>query len=159
MADEVELLPPESERISLREAARMFDPPASKKALESLVERGRLQVWREPPTAERPDRASRVVTTYEALQVYASSPTARRRLRPKGERSMATSDRTMEGYGSYPQLLPPVGSVDPLGAVGRDLYELRGQLSELWSLVERVQADLTELRVLVEQSLDRDGVR
>lgn len=86
-------LPPKNERISLREAATLFDPPASKKSLESLAQRGSLRVWREPPSPERPDRSSRVVTTREALELYARSPTARRRLVPEGaERGRRSSD-------------------------------------------------------------------
>lgn len=125
-------LPPDEERLSLREAPRLFEPPTTKKALESLIARGNLQVWREPPSPERPDRSSRVVTTREALEAYARSPTSRRRLRGADE--------------------PPALSASPTAAplptdlyvlVGRDIYELRAQLHE-------TRAQLQELRQRIE---------
>lgn len=36
-------LPPFSERISLVEAAAMFDPPKTRRAIEQLVARGKLE--------------------------------------------------------------------------------------------------------------------
>ncbi len=121
-------LPPEEDRISLREAAQLFDPPTSKKALESLMQRGRLRVWREPPSPERPDRSSRVVTTRAALEEYARSPSARRRLRAEGEAAAPAT-----GHWGRP-------TIDPMGMVGRDVYELRAQLHELRARVEALEA-------------------
>ncbi|MGI8974722.1 MAG: hypothetical protein ACR2HI_11180, partial [Gaiella sp.] len=84
-----------------------------------------LQVWGEPPTAERPDRFSRVVTTRAALQAYADSSTSRRRLRGENE-SPPSASLGSPGPGTY-------------GWVGRDIYELRALVEELRSRIEALE--------------------
>ena len=85
-----------------------------------------MTVWREPPTPERPDRSSRVVTTRAALEDYARLPSARRRLRAEGEAAEV-------------RVAISPGSVDPYALAGRDLYELR-MLAELRARVEPLEA-------------------
>jgi hypothetical protein len=70
---------PEEERLSLREAAKLLVPEASKRSLEALVARGNLRVVKEPPDPKT-GRSSRVWTTREWLREYTRSPYARRRM-------------------------------------------------------------------------------
>ena len=81
------------------------------------------------------------MTTRQELQRYADSPSSRRRLRAEGEppRESAVS----MGH--------PPRPTDPVALLGRDLYETRSQLHELWTMVERLQAELAELRSTVEE--------
>ena len=68
----------ETERLTLLEAGRLFDPPLTKKAVERLVQRRVLR-------AEKDDRTGRRWTTRAWLEDYAQSTRRPRRLRPSGE--------------------------------------------------------------------------
>jgi hypothetical protein len=75
-------LPPPEERLTLAEAAQLFDPPKTKKALEQLTQRGGLDIAREK-TQE--GTTSRVVTTRAWLEEYVARSGGRARLREERE--------------------------------------------------------------------------
>jgi hypothetical protein len=60
---------PEERLMTLREAAALFDPPKSLKALEQIVNRGHVQVHRERDPS---GRTLRVRVTRAALEEYIS---------------------------------------------------------------------------------------
>ncbi len=73
-------LPPSREEwLSLREAAELFDPPSSKKALEGLIDRGKLRYAKEGTGS---GRASRRITTRAWLEEYVAQAGGRARLKP-----------------------------------------------------------------------------
>jgi hypothetical protein len=121
-------LPPENERIPLREAARIFDPPKTKKALEQLIQRDALDFAREK-TPE--GTTSRVVTTKAWVEAYAARARGNTRLRGEVEPVRIVS--VLE------ERLAPISS--PLERVVRELNEevlrLRLRIAELEAELER----------------------
>jgi hypothetical protein len=75
-------LPPEQERISLKEASERFDPPRTKKAVEQMLQRGSLDFAREKD--EESGRTRRVVTTEAWLEEYVRGSGGKARLREAG---------------------------------------------------------------------------
>jgi hypothetical protein len=68
--------PPSDEWISLAQAAQMFDPPRSRKALDQLHRRGVLRVWNE---------GGRLYTSEQSLRQYVASSPRKTRLREPRE--------------------------------------------------------------------------
>jgi hypothetical protein len=126
------------ERLTLAQAAALFDPPKTRKAVEQLVQRGNLRAEKDDPDPTT-GRARRRWTTRAWLEEYAESTGGKTTVRPSDEQALVVARTPLS---PAPAPAPnPGAEAEPLrrvlGELAQENLQLKLRVAELETQLAR----------------------